>query len=228
MGRVIVTFARGWQALAITRSLGRRGIEVFCGEEAPFAPCFFSKYCKGNFRYPSFSSDPTGFLDALEEKVKELKPPEGEPYVLMPVHKETWLIAEHRERFEPYISLPLTSFENMALIHDKGELPALAQSLEIPIPPTYQFQSIDDLYRGIPNITFPVFLKVREGASGVGIKKCSTAEELTTSFKSFVDGYGLQPKEYPLIQEFVRGTDYCITVLFDRAVTHQVCGPSVK
>ena len=44
MARAIVTYARGWQALAITRSLGKQGIDVYCGEEAPFAPGFFSKY----------------------------------------------------------------------------------------------------------------------------------------------------------------------------------------
>ena len=37
MGRVIVTHSRGWHALAMVRSLGRQGVEVFCGEEAPFA-----------------------------------------------------------------------------------------------------------------------------------------------------------------------------------------------
>ena len=38
MPRAIVTFGRSWQALAIVRSLGRQGIEVYVGEEAPFAP----------------------------------------------------------------------------------------------------------------------------------------------------------------------------------------------
>ena len=57
MARAIVTYARGWHALAITRSLGRRGIEVYCGEEAPFAPCFFSKYCTGSFQYPSYAGE---------------------------------------------------------------------------------------------------------------------------------------------------------------------------
>ena len=120
MARAIVTFSRGWQALAITRSLGRQGVEVFCGEEAPFAPCFFSKYCKDSFIYPSLSDDPEAFLDFLEEKVRELKPDGDEPYVLLPVHRETWLIAEHRERFEPHIRVPLTSHDNMVRTHDKG------------------------------------------------------------------------------------------------------------
>lgn len=34
-GRVIVTCARGWQSLAATRSLGRRGVEVITADEVP-------------------------------------------------------------------------------------------------------------------------------------------------------------------------------------------------
>ena len=215
MPRAIVTFGRSWHALAVTRSLGRQGIEVFCGEEARFAPCFFSKYCTGSFQYPSVGDDPEGFVDFMVEKVKELKPPEGEPYVLMPVHKETWLVAKHRERFEPYVRVPLTSYENMERTHDKGQLAVLAEELGITIPRTRQFTSVDDLYRAIPEIELPVFLKVREGSAGVGLKKCNTPEELTGSFKEFVEGFDLAPDDYPLVQQFVEGEDYCVTVLFD-------------
>ena len=62
MARVILTYSRGWHSLAICRSLGRQGIEVYCGEESPFAPCFFSKYCTGHFQYPSVSDDPEAFI----------------------------------------------------------------------------------------------------------------------------------------------------------------------
>ncbi len=216
MARVIVTYARGWQALAITRSLGQQGIEVFCGEESSFAPSFFSKYCKGSFRYPSVSEDPEGFIEFMVEKVKELQPADGEPYVLLPVHKETWLLAKHRERFEPYIHLPLTSYENMVRTHDKGRLPELARELGIRIPETHVPRSMEELYALAPELSYPRFLKMREGASGVGLKKVDTAEELTTSFREFVDGYELAPADYPLIQEFVPGQDYCVTALFDR------------
>lgn len=216
MARAIVTFGRSWHALAITRSLGRQGIEVFCGEETRFAPCSFSRYCNGSFRHPSVSEDPEGFVEFMVEKVKELKPPEGEPYVLMPVHKETWLVAQHRDRFEPHVSVPLTSYENMERTHDKGQLALLAEQVGITIPSTRQFASVGDLYRAVPEIEFPVFLKVRAGSAGVGLKKCNTPEELTISFKEFVEGYHLEPDEYPLVQQFVEGDDYCVTVLFDR------------
>ncbi|MCP4678470.1 MAG: ATP-grasp domain-containing protein, partial [Deltaproteobacteria bacterium] len=208
-------FGRGWQALAITRSLGRQGIEVFCGEEAAFAPCSFSKYCTGSFRYPSVSENPEGFLDFMEEKIKELKPADSnEPYVLIPVHKETWLFAKHRQRFEPHIKMALTSYENMALTHNKGRLPGLARELGVRIPETFQYQSLEEMDEASGKLDYPVFLKMREGASGVGLEKVGSTAQLQASFREFVKGYELEPVDYPLVQQFVEGDDYCVTVLF--------------
>lgn len=215
MARAIMTYSRGWHSLAVCRSLGRQGIEVFCGEEAPFAPCFFSKYCTDHFQYPSVTDDPDGFIEFMVEKVKQLKPDDDEPYVLIPIHKETWLFAKHRERFEPYINVPLTSCENMDQTHDKGRLAVLAEELDITLPGTRQFNSINDVYRAIPDMTFPVFLKMRAAAAGVGLKKCDVPEDLTATFRQFVDGYGLEPDEYPLVQEFIPGEDYCYTTLYN-------------
>ena len=216
MARAIVTYGRGWNALATVRSLGRRGIEVFCGEEAPFAPCFFSKYCRGHFQYPSPSGEPQAFVEFMVDKVRELAPAGDEPYVLMPVHKETFVLAEHRERFEPHIKLPVTTIENIHLTDDKGSLATLAEQQGVRIPRTWQFQDVDELYRRVPELPMPLFVKVRKAAAGVGLKKVKTPEELVATFREFVDGYGLVPDQYPLVQEFIPGTDYCVTALFDQ------------
>jgi predicted ATP-grasp superfamily ATP-dependent carboligase len=215
MPRAIVTYARGWQALSVVRSLGKQGIEVICGEEAAFAPCFFSRYCTDHFQYPSFADDPAAFLETIVRKVEQYSPGPDEPYVLMPIHKETWLLAEHRERLEPRIRMAITSHENMKRVHDKGSLADLAGELGIPIPPTFQPRSLDELYRMVPDIGLPAFVKVREGASGVGIKRVTTREELVGVFRKFVEGYGLEPDSYPLVQQGVAGTDHCVTALFD-------------
>ena len=216
MARAIVTYGRGWNSLAIVRSLGQRGIDVYCGEEAPLAPCFFSKYCKGHFQYPSPASEPEAFVDFMVEKVKGLAPGGDEPYVLMPVHKETFLLAEHRERFEPHIKLPVTTIDNIRLTDDKGRLATLAEDSGIRIPRTWQFDDVDELYRQAPELPLPLFVKVRKAAAGVGLRKVETREALVATFREFVDGYGLAPAEYPLVQEFVAGDDYCVTTLFDQ------------
>ena len=105
MGRVLVDTLAWLARPGDGREPRAAGCGRVCGEEAPFAPCFFSKYCQGSFQHPSVGGDPEAFVDFMVDKVKELKPENpNEPFVLMPVHKETWLIAEHRERLSPRLS----------------------------------------------------------------------------------------------------------------------------
>ena len=87
MNKVIITYARAWSALAATRSLGKKGIEVIAGDEYACAPSSFSKYCTASFIHPSPDREPEAFLDCLEEVIREHRPDDGE-FVLMPIHKE--------------------------------------------------------------------------------------------------------------------------------------------
>ena len=121
-GRAIVTFSRSWQALAAVRSLGARGIEVMTGDELAMTPGGLSKYSVDSFVYPSPAADPDGFLEALEEAIERFRPADGVPYVLLPVHRETYLVARHRERFASRIALALPPAETIDEVRDKGRL----------------------------------------------------------------------------------------------------------
>jgi len=111
--KAILTYGRAWSSLAATRSLGKRGIEVITGDEYDFAPAGLSKYSVSKFIYPNPDREPEAFLDRLEEVIRKHQPAEGEEYVLMPVHKEAYLIARHRERFEPLIRMALPTIEQI-------------------------------------------------------------------------------------------------------------------
>ena len=50
--KVLVTDGRQRPALAIVRSLGRRGVPVLVGAEAPTSLASSSKYCEGHVTYP--------------------------------------------------------------------------------------------------------------------------------------------------------------------------------
>ena len=215
-GRAIVTFSRGWQSLAATRSLGKRGVGVVTGDEYALTPASFSRYSIADFRYPSPTTEPEKFLDVLEETIIRHKPEDDMPYVLMPVHKETYLISKHRERFEPYIRIPVPEFPHIEQVHNKGSLAAYAMERGLSMPKTWLFESADELDRIASEVTLPAFVKLRESAAGVGIEKVDTVEELKATFRQFIERYKLRPKDYPLIQQAVPGDDYCVTTLFDR------------
>ncbi|MGE0709402.1 MAG: ATP-grasp domain-containing protein [Planctomycetota bacterium] len=212
----IVTYGRGWPALAVTRSLGRRGVRVVCGDSVGFAPSTFSRYCARSFRYPDAGEDPQGFLAALEQVARE-ELARGGQVVLLPVHAETYLVARERARFEALgVRLALPSHEQIERTRDKGRLADLAEELGIRIPVTHRFQSVAEVYRAAPELSYPVFVKVRGAAAGVGIQKVDTPEELVRVYGDFVAGYELAAPDLPIVQEAVPGDDICVSALFDR------------
>jgi predicted ATP-grasp superfamily ATP-dependent carboligase len=197
LGRAIITFSRGWQTLVATRSLGRRGVEVITGDENP-------------------TKEPEAFLDTLEKVVLEHKPKDQTtPYVLMPIHKETYLIARHRERFEPHIRVPVPQIEHIEQVHNKGTLAAYAMERGLPIPKTWIPEDMADFESIASKVELPAFVKLRESASGVGIRKVNTLDELKSTFTEFIEYFKLKEKDYPIIQQGVPGDDYCVPTLFD-------------
>jgi predicted ATP-grasp superfamily ATP-dependent carboligase len=216
-GRAIITFARGWQTLVATRSLGRRGVKVITGDEYAMTAASFSRYSIAEFRYPNPTKEPEAFLDVLEKTVLEHKPEdETTPYVLMPIHKETYLIARHRQRFEPHIRVPVPQIEHIEQVHNKGTLAAYAMEHGLPIPRTWIPKDMAHFQSIAPQVKLPAFVKLREAASGVGIRKVNTLEELKSTFEEFVEHFKLKERDYPIIQQAVPGNDYCVTTLFDR------------
>ena len=208
--RAMTTFSRGWNALAITRSLGKQGIEVVTGDEYDFAPASFSRYAVGSFTYPNPDREPEAFLDALEAALLEFKPD-----VLIPIHKEGYLIARHRARFEPLVKFALPTIEQIEQVHDKGTLARYAAKEGVPIPRTVVPESRDEFVAAARDFAYPAFVKVRQSAAAVGVKKVADAEEAIAAFDFFAADLGLGDGSWPLLQEGVPGDDYCATFLFD-------------
>jgi len=212
--RAILTFARGWNALAAARSLGPRGVEVIAGDEYAFSPTSFSKYTIASFLYPNPDRDPQGFLDRLEEIIRKYAAP-GQEYVLMPFHKETYIIAQNRARFEPLIKMAIPTIEQILQVDDKGSLARLCQQRKLPIPATLVADSADEFRAGAQNFSYPAFVKVRRSAAAVGVKQVYSAAEAVAAASEFASRFHLGPHEYPLLQASVPGDDYCTTFLFD-------------
>lgn len=212
--KAILTFARGWNCLAAARSLGRKGIEVIAGDEYPFSPTSFSKYTTATFRYPNLDQNPAGFLDTLEQVIREYKV-EGEEYALIPFHKETYLIARNRERFEPLIKMAIPTIEQIDQVDDKGTLALLCQKRGLPIPDTAVVDSREQFIERAQSFPYPAFVKVRRSAAAVGVKKVENPAEAAAAFDHFVEHYRLTAAECPILQQGVPGDDYCTTFLFD-------------
>jgi predicted ATP-grasp superfamily ATP-dependent carboligase len=187
---------------------------VIAGDEYSFSPTSFSKYTIASFLYPSPDREPQAFLDKLEEVIRQYAR-DGEEYVLMPFHKETYLIAQNRARFEPLIKMAIPTIEQILQVDDKGTLARLCQSRELPIPTTVVAESREQFQRQAEEFAYPAFVKVRRSAAAVGVKQVHNAADAVAAADEFAARYHLPATEYPLLQAAVPGDDYCTTFLFD-------------
>lgn len=215
-GRVLVTFARSWQSLAAIRSLGSRGLSVIAGDEYGVTPGAFSRYSDDSFVYPNPDTDPEGFLQALEKAVEAHRPPEGVPYVLLPVHRETYVVAAHVERLEKLgIRVAVAPSRLIERVRDKGRLVTEARRLGVKVPPTWQPGSAAEARTIAPEVDYPAVVKIRSGAAGVGIEKVESADEMVEAFERLVEAHGLEAPALPIVQRMVEGDDYCVTALLE-------------
>ena len=170
----------------------------------------FSKFTVESFVYPNPDREPAAFLDTLEAVVRA----HGPETVLMPFHKETYLIARHRARFEPICKFALPAYEQIRTVHDKGTLARLAAERGIPGPRTVVPETREEFRDAAATFAYPAFVKLRESAAAVGVKKVDSAGEAIAAYDDFVARF--KPATPPLLQAGVGGDDYCATFLFER------------
>jgi hypothetical protein len=133
----------------------------------------------------------------------------------MPFHKETYLIARNRARFEPLIKFAIPTIEQILQVDDKGTLARMCQERKLPIPETVVADSADEFRQQAATFPYPAFVKVRRSAAAVGVKQVHNAAEAVEAAEGFASRFHLPATEYPLLQAGVPGDDYCTTFLFD-------------
>ena len=81
----------------------------------------------------------------------------------------------------------------------------------VSIPSTFQPANMDELESLATNISFPVILKPIDDVGGRGIVKVANIQQLKNEYLKSYKKY----QTAPLIQNFVDGDDYCLTVLYE-------------
>src|SRR5215472_6715944 len=153
--RVLISDGNERAALAATRALGQRQIQVVVGAERSKSLAASSKYCSGSFSYPSPYVDPTGFVSRILEIVKR------DPFTaLFPMSDIAMqILGPEKEKFEKYTRVPVPHWSVFEAVSDKWNLMKLASSLQVPIPETI-FVPAGDIDGVLGDISsFPVVVK---------------------------------------------------------------------
>jgi predicted ATP-grasp superfamily ATP-dependent carboligase len=129
---VLVTDGNERAALAVTRALGRKQIDVLVGSETERSLAGSSRYCRRAFRYPSPYEDPKGYLDVLLQMVTNQQVEMLVPISDLAMH----LIGERKAQFDAHTRVAAPAPTVHETLSDKYRLMRLAQQLDVPIPDT--------------------------------------------------------------------------------------------
>jgi len=202
-------------ALAVTRSLGRRGIKVTVADEGGKSLAGTSRYCQASVRVPSAARSGEAFVSAIRQEVVR-----GKHRVVIPADDISLsLIAQARSEFEGLTALPFPDFETVQAAHDKGALTALAAEAAIPVPRTVILRGPADLEGAINHVGFPAVVKARvsrflhggQWRTGGAVHYVRTAAELDDAFRAV---HAVVP--CPLVQEHIPGDGRGVFVLMNR------------
>ena len=212
---VLVTDGDERPALAITRSLGRRGVRVVVAAQRDSSLAGASRFCARRVICPSPYVDPSGFerrlLEYLERRTID---------VLLPVTDVTTaIVAGNREEFSARTRLALPASGAFDAVTDKARLVEHAASVGVPVPRTIVVRGADSLEGVLGRVEYPAVVKpfrsripARGGWIGTRVHYAEDARALAGLYRS-IDYL----RSYPsLLQERVAGSGVGLFTLFDR------------
>lgn len=213
--KCIVTFARSWTALSATRCLGRNGVQVITGDSSIATAASLSRYSIERFVYPEPDENPEGFIDKIVEVAQKHSNPETD-LVLMPTHTCTRQVILNRKRFEGIAKLAVPDIEQFEIADNKSLLSRFCQENNIWTPLTLAVDAPEEFRNKARTFKYPAFLKEATSLASIGLHKVENADEAIRCFDELVNRQEIHVRnQYPIMQEFVQGDDYCATFLFE-------------
>ena len=213
--RAFVTDGDERPALAITRSLGRRGISVLVGECRPACLASASRYCAGHVTYPSPYRHPEAFRRFLLDFVRRERVD-----VVLPVTDVTTLsVCLDQERLGRHVGLAAPPAEAFDLMTNKWTALQAAARCGIPIPRTHFVGGGGELPRIAGEVEYPAVVKpvrskvpTSRGWVSAGVHYAASPSDLGRLYEQ-TDYLASYPS---LIQERISGPGLALFALFDR------------
>jgi D-aspartate ligase len=192
--------------IGIVRSLGRLGVPVYAVDPDGLEAAFFSKYCRGKFRWDVNGAPPSQSLDFLRQVGEKI----GRRALLIPTSDVgAMFMAAEAQRLADVFLFPEQNEPLMRALCSKRGMYEIAKQWNIPTPETAFPASSEDVGRYLSSARFPVLVKPlynKRPASGGKAWRMFLAhhqQELLEGFEAVRD-----PGEPNVIlQEYIPGPD---------------------
>ncbi len=159
----VVFCAESYNALAVIRALGRRGVPVLAlGQEADSIG-FRSRFATEKAVYPDPVVDEAGFVARVSELGARLATRGVRAVTFPSSDRVVRILSDHRESLGKYFQLFLPSRESVAACLDKLAQYRVAAEIGVPFPRTYSNGQEDELLADLAaeRARLPLFFKSR-------------------------------------------------------------------
>lgn len=219
----IITDVHYRMSLALVRDLGQAGVEVItCETDAhrdnPGSPALgaLSRYTARHVWLPENDA-----ISALLALCQEISAQRGVRPAVLPVGAATLAqLAEQRETFTPWAGLCIPTPNQLSLFNDKARTTALAASLGIPVPDSFNPRPGEDLTAFCARLPLPVVVKPLCGekfglTAAERYQRADSAETAAAAIRHFRGLTG----EAPVVQALLPGSGMgCSVVAWEGVV----------
>ncbi len=209
---VLVLDAAQRSALAVTRSLGRMGLNITTSDTGKRALAGCSRYSNAYLQSPSAEHEPEAYIGWLAGVL------EAHSFdMVLPVTEITSQLLLMQGRRIPGLSLPFASYETVMSLADKGRLVELAREQGIAHPRSQWHDSASSLKP--EELEFPLVLKPCLSKIFIGNRWVSTRVRVLHSREELEAELLASPylNEHPfMLQEFIPGKGAGIFCLYER------------
>jgi len=193
---VLVLDGQWRHALSVTRSLGKKGINVAVGSFSKMALSKLSKYCCKKITYPDPKKFPEDFIEYLlrftqQERVDLIIP--NDDFTVE-------LLSKHRSLFDKITRIPLSGYNVVSKALDKAQTMRVAIENDIPCPKTYFINDEAEISKVVDILEFPAIIKPRKGTGAVGLAKVFSKDEFLKQYRRIHRVF-----HFPIVQDYITG-----------------------
>lgn len=205
--RVLLTEGSSLSARQTIYALAPLGVVMdVCDPKPWFCLARYSRHVRKCFRCPPFTTDPSGYVDFLKDRLAG-----GQYDAILPVHDQIYLLARARHRITQPVGLPLPDFAALDRLQSKAEMVRLMAELALPHPPT-QFACTRSELAGA--CRFPCYIKLPYSTAGQGVWLVHAATELQSLTDKLEQAGLLKGESEILVQEPAPGTLGVVQTVF--------------
>lgn len=213
-GSALVPTGRQMKSYACMRSLARRGVRTVLAADCEGVPHRSSRYCDESVTVPAPREDPSAFVDAL----LELAAREDVETIYPTREADVFLLAQHRDRFERHVSLPIPTADTLETVHDRLRLFEAARDAGVGMPETQLLSDVDawDADRIVKSRFNVLTAAYVDGFPDDEIAEVKSVRHLQAGVSPDLAGIRATMRHEPIVQAFVpKREKYMVCALYD-------------